>query len=185
MTPLSVNPTWEPSDQSILVPFKTFLFQNQPMFLKTPTQKKNQDNDTSTIRIKSFTPVPMSIPNIPNISQCIYGGMTFSILSRIVFIVLLYINKSKKILSCTVCGLNVLSNSFWIPYAFSISSKPLMIRSVMDLSLSFFGMSYILYNRYGSSLVQSVCPSKETFVDRDKQHTHRIVQEDGGIGSRI
>ena len=126
-----------------------------------------------------------NIPNIPNISQCIYGGMTFSILSRIVFIVLLYINKSKKILSCTVCGLNVLSNSFWIPYAFSISSKPLMIRSVMDLSLSFFGMSYILYNRYGSSLVQSVCPSKETSVDRDKQHTHRIVQEDGGIGSRI
>jgi hypothetical protein len=124
--------------------------------------------------------------------NCVYGGISFSILSRVVFIILLYINKSQKILSCTVCGLNVVSNSFWLPYAWSISSQPLLIRSGIDCVLSFWGMMYILYNRYTSitNHATDVSPqcfcmiysSKGTLCERDKQ---RVDEEDGGIRTRM
>lgn len=114
-------------------------------------------------------------------SNCVYGGIIFSILSRLVFIVLLYINKSQKILSCTVCGLNVVSNSFWLPYAWSISSQPLLIRSGIDCVLSFWGVVYILYNRYTSitrnpSNDSPEYSSKDSSYETDKQE---IDEEDG------
>lgn len=80
-------------------------------------------------------------------SPFVYAAIVFSMLSRTTFMVLLYRNRSTRLLSCVVCCLNVLSNSFWIPYAWSIDSRPLLIRSGTDGILSLWGMIYILYNR--------------------------------------
>ena len=81
------------------------------------------------------------------VSYSQWGGIVFSFLSRGTFALLLYRNQSKKLLSCTVCAFTILSNSCWLPYALSIHSSPLLIRSAADIIIAAWGCTFILYNR--------------------------------------
>ena len=76
-----------------------------------------------------------------------WGAIGLSFLSRLTFVALLLYNRSRKLMSCTVCGLNIAANICWLPYAMSIQNRPFVIRSAIDLVLSTWGVAYILFNR--------------------------------------
>lgn len=79
-------------------------------------------------------------------NRIVFIGASFSILSRLGFGVVIYRNKSRNSISLSICILNIVSNSFWIPYAIQSKSSPLFVRSVADIIISFISMLYIANN---------------------------------------
>lgn len=93
----------------------------------------------------------LSLGNMPCSTQLVYLGMSFSLTSRVLFVMILYRNKSKNRISFFVCLLNAVANAFWIPYAHTIHSPALMVRSAVDACLSSLGAIYVCHNRWFAS----------------------------------
>lgn len=89
----------------------------------------------------------------------VYGGIIFSVLSRVMFAILLYYNQSRKLMSLTVCLCNVISNGFWWPYLYHLGEKPLLIRSTIEIIISSWGVLYITHNRLRAVRNQDVKPT--------------------------
>ena len=83
----------------------------------------------------------MEINNLP------YTATSFSIMSRFIFMFLLYKNKSTNSLSLTVCILNMCSSSMWLYYSFYKNDDPMIIRSSTELILLTFSSGYIINNK--------------------------------------
>jgi branched-subunit amino acid ABC-type transport system permease component len=87
--------------------------------------------------------------------RLVYIGILFSILSRLTFAVLLYRNQSRKRLSMIVCLCTVISNGFWFPYVEHLHARPLILRSIIEMVISSWGVLFILRNRYRDSFSES------------------------------
>ena len=71
-----------------------------------------------------------------------------SIVARIIFMWLLYTNKSTNTYSLIFCMLSIISSSMWLKYAVDLSITSLIFRSSSELGLIGISMLYILRNKY-------------------------------------
>ena len=71
-----------------------------------------------------------------------------SIVARVIFMWLLYTNKSTNTYSLIFCMLSIISSSMWLKYAVDLSITSLIFRSSSELGLIGISMMYILRNKY-------------------------------------
>ena len=71
-----------------------------------------------------------------------------SIFGRLIFMWLLYTNKSENTYSLIFCILSIISSSMWLKYAVDLSITSLIFRSSSELGLIGISMLYILRNKY-------------------------------------
>lgn len=83
----------------------------------------------------------MDIDSLP------YTATSLSILSRIIFMLLLYRNKSTNSLSLAVGILSSCSSSLWLIYSVHHNDNPMIIRSSSELILLSISVAYIINNK--------------------------------------
>lgn len=76
-----------------------------------------------------------------------YTATATSIFGRIMFMYLLYTNKSRNTYSLIFCILNMVSSALWITYSTMIGDTPLLIRGSSDLVLFTISGGYIVRNK--------------------------------------
>ena len=76
-----------------------------------------------------------------------YTATSLSVLGRLIFMFLLYRNKSTNSLSLTFCILNICSSSMWIYYSVNMNDLPMIVRSSAELSLLSISAVYIIWNK--------------------------------------
>jgi hypothetical protein len=89
----------------------------------------------------------MNIEDLPIIAT------TIAILSRFIFMWLLYVNKSTNTYSLTFCILSIVSSSMWLKYANDINNISLVYRSSTEIGLLGVSMVYIIRNKIKSYAV--------------------------------
>lgn len=82
-----------------------------------------------------------------NSSDLPYSATSLSIVARILFMYLLYKNKSTNTLSLIFCILNICSSSIWIYYSTNNNDLPMIIRSSSELFLISLSAAYITRNK--------------------------------------
>ena len=76
-----------------------------------------------------------------------YTATSISVISRGVFMVLLYNNKSTKTLSLVMCVLSITSSCMWIYYSIHNDDTPMVIRSSLEIALNTVSAAYIIHNK--------------------------------------
>jgi hypothetical protein len=101
--------------------------------------------------IKNATRNRKGVENIPsfcmNSSDLPYAATSISIIGRMIFMYLLYKNRSTNSLSLLFCGLNICSSSMWIYYSVNLHDLPMIFRSSTEISLLSFSALYIIRNK--------------------------------------
>lgn len=82
-----------------------------------------------------------------NLKAIPYTATSISIIGRLIFMFLLYKNKSTNNLSLTFCIINIFSSSMWIYYSYRINDTIMIFRSSVDLSLLTLSCVYIIRNK--------------------------------------
>lgn len=83
----------------------------------------------------------MAIATLP------YTATSISVVSRGVFMVMLYNNKSTKTLSLVMCVLSITSSCMWIYYSIHNDDTPMVIRSSIEITLNTISAIYIIHNK--------------------------------------
>ncbi len=86
----------------------------------------------------------MNIEELPIIATSV------AIISRFIFMRLLYINKSTNTYSLIFCILSIMSSSMWLKYANDIDNVSLVYRSTTEIALLGVSMIYIIRNKIKS-----------------------------------
>jgi len=81
------------------------------------------------------------------IAELPYTATSLSVFARLIFMYLLYKNKSTNSLSLTFCILNICSSSMWIYYSINMNDLPMIVRSSTELSLLSISTVYIIWNK--------------------------------------
>ena len=76
-----------------------------------------------------------------------YTATSLSVISRGIFMFLLYKNKSTNSLSLLFCLLSITSSSMWIYYSVQNKDMPMIIRSSTEISLLTISSIYIIRNK--------------------------------------
>ncbi len=76
-----------------------------------------------------------------------YTATTLSVVGRLIFMFLIYKNKSTNSLSLTFCLLGIISSSMWIYYSFKLDDVPMLFRSCTEISLLTISTLYIVRNK--------------------------------------
>lgn len=76
-----------------------------------------------------------------------YTATSLSVIGRIIFMFLLYKNKSTNSLSLTFCFLNIISSGMWIYYSTKLNDIPMILRSSTEISLLSMSVIYIIRNK--------------------------------------
>jgi lipid-A-disaccharide synthase-like uncharacterized protein len=76
-----------------------------------------------------------------------YIATFFSILSRFIFVYLLFINKSKNTISLMFSLTSIISGSFWLSIFINDKNTLLILRTSAELSTSIFSVIYIINNK--------------------------------------
>ena len=76
-----------------------------------------------------------------------YTATSLSVLGRMIFMFLLYTNKSTNSLSLLFCFLSIVSSSMWIYYSVQMNDLPLVLRSSTEITLLFISAVYIIKNK--------------------------------------
>jgi uncharacterized protein with PQ loop repeat len=76
-----------------------------------------------------------------------YTATSLSVIGRIIFMFLLYKNKSTNSLSLIFCILSITSSSMWIYYSVNNKDTPMIIRSSTEISLLSISAIYIIKNK--------------------------------------
>ena len=76
-----------------------------------------------------------------------YTATSLSVIGRLIFMFLLYKNKSTNSLSLVFCILSILSSGMWIYYSINTNDMPMIVRSSTELSLLSFSTIYIIRNK--------------------------------------
>ena len=76
-----------------------------------------------------------------------YTATSLSVISRGIFMFLLYKNKSTNSLSLLFCLLSITSSSMWIYYSVQNKDMPMIIRSSTEISLLTISAIYIIRNK--------------------------------------
>lgn len=74
-------------------------------------------------------------------------GVCLSILSRIIFMYLIYVNKSKNSISLLFSIVSIISGSVWLIVFVETNSQMLIIRTTIELLTSLFSSLYIIKNK--------------------------------------
>ena len=82
-----------------------------------------------------------------NLNYLPYTATSLSVIGRIIFMFLLYRNKSTNSLSLIFCFLSITSSSMWIYYSVSNKDTPMIIRSSTEISLLTISAIYIIKNK--------------------------------------
>ena len=77
----------------------------------------------------------------------LYVATSLSVISRCVFMSMLYVNKSTKSLSLLMCVLGISSSCMWIFYSIENENMPLIVRSSLEISLQSISAVYIIRNK--------------------------------------
>ena len=86
----------------------------------------------------------MNIEDIPIMAT------TIAVISRFIFMWLLYVNKSTNTYSLTFCVLSIISSSMWLNYSITINNISLVYRSSTEIGLLGISMMYIIRNKIKS-----------------------------------
>ena len=76
-----------------------------------------------------------------------YVATSLSVISRCVFMLMLYVNKSTKSLSLVMCVLGISSSCMWMYYSLENENMPLIVRSSLEISLQSISAVYIIRNK--------------------------------------
>jgi uncharacterized protein with PQ loop repeat len=76
-----------------------------------------------------------------------YTATSLSVIGRIIFMFLLYKNKSTNSLSLIFCMLSITSSSMWLFYSVNNKDMPMIIRSSTEISLLSISATYIIRNK--------------------------------------
>jgi uncharacterized protein with PQ loop repeat len=93
----------------------------------------------------------MEIDSIP------YTATSLSVIGRIIFMYLLWKNKSTNVYSLIFCLLGIGSSGMWIYYSIETKQTPMLVRSGTEVLLLGLSAVYIIKNRYNDA--KSVLPS--------------------------
>ena len=88
-----------------------------------------------------------------------YTATSLSVIGRIIFMFLLYKNKSTNSLSLLFCMLNITSSSLWIYYSVNNKDMPMIIRSSSEISLLTISAIYIIRNKVIEYKSHNILPS--------------------------
>jgi hypothetical protein len=88
-----------------------------------------------------------------------YTATSLSVIGRIIFMFLLYKNKSTNSLSLLFCILNISSSSLWIYYSVNNKDMPMIIRSSTEISLLTISAIYIIRNKLIEYKSRTILPS--------------------------
>jgi uncharacterized protein with PQ loop repeat len=76
-----------------------------------------------------------------------YTAISLSVVGRLIFMFLLYRNRSTNSLSLLFCLLNICSSSMWIYYSVQTNDIPMISRSSTEITLLFISAVYIIRNK--------------------------------------
>lgn len=76
-----------------------------------------------------------------------YTAISLSVVGRLIFMFLLYRNRSTNSLSLLFCLLNICSSSMWIYYSVQTNDIPMISRSSTEITLLFISAMYIIRNK--------------------------------------
>ena len=76
-----------------------------------------------------------------------YTATSLSVIGRVIFMFLLYKNKSTNSLSLIFCILSITSSSMWVYYSVQNKDMPMIIRSSTEISLLTISSIYIIRNK--------------------------------------
>ena len=77
-----------------------------------------------------------------------YTATSLSVVGRVIFMFLLYRNKSTNSLSLIFCILSICSSSMWIYYSFKVNDLPMIVRSSIEIALLSLSSIYIVHNKF-------------------------------------
>ncbi len=84
-----------------------------------------------------------------------YTATSLSVIGRMIFMFLLYKNKSTNSLSLLFCFLSIVSSSMWIYYSVQMNDMPLVLRSSTEIALLFLSAVYIITNKVSQRQAQA------------------------------
>jgi len=76
-----------------------------------------------------------------------YTATSLSVIGRVIFMFLLYKNKSTNSLSLLFCLLSITSSSMWVYYSVQNKDMPMIVRSSTEISLLTISSIYIIRNK--------------------------------------
>lgn len=76
-----------------------------------------------------------------------YTAMSISVIGRLIFMFLLYKNKSANSLSLLFCILGICSSSMWMYYSSQLNDLPMIFRSLIEITLLTISSIYIIRNK--------------------------------------
>lgn len=82
-----------------------------------------------------------------NLKALPYTATSLSLIGRLLFMFLLYKNKSRNSISLCFCVLSICSSSMWIYYSVKLNDTPMIVRSATEIILLTFSASYIVRNK--------------------------------------
>jgi uncharacterized protein with PQ loop repeat len=85
-----------------------------------------------------------------------YTAISLSVIGRLIFMFLLYRNRSTNSLSLLFCVLNICSSSMWVYYSVQMNDIPMISRSSTEITLLFISAMYIIRNKMAEK--QQVLP---------------------------
>lgn len=88
-----------------------------------------------------------------------YTATSISVVSRFIFMFLLYKNKSTNSLSLLFCVLSVSSSNMWLYYSIVNEDNPMITRSSLEILLLTISAVYIIKNKINLILQEQVIPA--------------------------
>jgi len=88
------------------------------------------------------------------IAELPYTATSLSVVARLIFMFLLYKNKSTNSLSLLFCILSISSSSMWLYYSVINKDLPMITRSSIEILLLTISSIYIIKNKIKNSLQQ-------------------------------
>jgi uncharacterized protein with PQ loop repeat len=82
-----------------------------------------------------------------------YTATTLAVIGRIIFMYLLWKNKSTNIYSLIFCLLGIGSSSMWIYYSIETQQTPMLVRSGTEVLLLGVSAMYIIKNRCAAPIL--------------------------------
>lgn len=78
----------------------------------------------------------------------LYSAISISIVARLVFMYLIYKNKSTNSYSLAFCLMNIGSSGLWMYYSVQQDDHRLLVRSGSEMSLLLISSVYIVRNKW-------------------------------------
>ncbi len=89
----------------------------------------------------------------------LYTAITISIVARLVFMYLIYKNKSTNSYSLAFCVMNIGSSGLWMYYSIQQDDQRLLVRSSCEVGLLLISAVYIVRNKVRQRVASLVPPS--------------------------